>query len=257
MEFGVQTFTIRKEQKKSLKEAFLPLIEKGILEYEIARIPFNEKTASAVKELVDAYGIRVVSIQVKPKDVFGHMDQVVVFCQKTGCRRVVISMLPFSCILGKEKRFYTFIEGLDAWYEKYEAYGIELGYHHHNWEYVTLSNQKTRMEELLTKTKKIRFVHDTYWTTKCGLSSPKQIRLFGSRLMGIHLRDLALYPKGLAVHSKDTSVGSGVIDFSRVLEEAKKAGCAYYVIEQKTKEPYEDILKSYQYCLTLREQGER
>ena len=33
MNFGVQTFTIRKKQKKDLEKAYLPLIEMGILDY--------------------------------------------------------------------------------------------------------------------------------------------------------------------------------------------------------------------------------
>jgi sugar phosphate isomerase/epimerase len=39
----------------------------------------------------------------------------------------------------------------------------------------------------------------------------------------------------------DTSIGSGVIDFSRVLCAAREVGCEYTVIEQKTDKPYEDI----------------
>jgi iron complex transport system ATP-binding protein len=105
-----------------------------------------------------------------------------------------------------------------------------------------------KMEELLEKTQKIRFVHDTYWTTKCGMSSALQIRRFGKRLLGIHLRDLALYKKGLKVLSKDAAVGEGVVDFSAVFEAAEKAGCEYYVIEQKTVKPYEKIAISLKNC---------
>ena len=64
-------------------------------------------------------------------------------------------MLPFDCILGKEEKFYSFIGLLDKQYQIYEKHGITLAYHHHNWEYVRLSNGKTRMHELLNLTKKI------------------------------------------------------------------------------------------------------
>ena len=74
-----------------------------------------------------------------------------------------------------------------------------------------------------------------------GVSPDDQIREFGSRLLGVHLRDLAFKKKLLDVVPHDTSIGSGVIDFSRVLYAAREVGCEYMVIEQKTDKPYEDI----------------
>ena len=244
MKFGVQTFTIRKFQKKDIKSAYLSLCEMGVTELEIARMDFNEKNARAVKELADSFGIYPIAIQVKPKYVFGDVDGVVKFCQITGCKNVVISMLPFGCILGGEDRFYSFVDSLDKQCEIYRERGITLAYHHHNWEYIRLSNGKTRMTELLARTKKLRFVNDTYWTARSGVSPTAQIREFGDRLLGIHLRDLAFKKKFLDVIPYDTAIGDGVIDFSAVLDAAAEVGCEYTVIEQKTKTPFEDIGRS-------------
>lgn len=247
MNIGLQTFTIRKAQKKDMESAYLPLKKIGISDLEIARIDFNRKNAVKVKELVDKYGINPVSIQVKPKYVFGDVSGVVDFCNTVGCKNVVISMLPFECILGGEEKFYQFVDSLDNQYEIYKKHGITLAYHHHNWEYIRLSNGKTRMAELLSRTKSIKFVHDTYWTARSGVDPAKQIDEFGDRLLGIHLRDLAFKKKLLDVVPHDTAVGDGVIDFERVLTAASRVGCEYTVIEQKTDTPYEDIKKSYDY----------
>ncbi len=244
MNFGVQTFTIRGRQKNDIEGAYLPLVEMGITHLEIARIKFNRKNALKVKNAMEKQGVVPVSIQVKPKDVFGHFEQIVEFCDMTGCKNVVISMLPLDCILGGEERFYRFVNTLDFWFDKYGERGITLAYHHHNWEYIRLSNGKNRMAELLQKTKRIKFVHDTYWTARSGVSPEEQIRRFGNRLLGIHLRDLAFKKKGIDVIPHDTVVGEGVIDFTRVLIAAREVGCEYTVIEQKTRDPYGDIKKS-------------
>ena len=45
MKFGVQTFTIRKAQKKNIRSSYLPLINLGIKSFEVARIDFNRKNA--------------------------------------------------------------------------------------------------------------------------------------------------------------------------------------------------------------------
>ena len=248
MQIGVQTFTIRKAQKRNLEKAYLPLIEMGIRDFEIARIPFNRENALKIKQLMETYGIRIASIQAKPKDIHWHPERLVEFCRITECQNIVISMLPFHCILGSEKLFYRFVDKLDVWYAAFEKEGITLNFHHHNWEYVSLSNGKTRMEELLTRTEKIRFVHDTYWTARSGRDPVDQIREFGHRLTGIHLRDLTFYQKGLDVLPKDTALGQGVIDFPRVLQAAAEAGCQYCAIEQKTDTPYEALKTSWDYC---------
>lgn len=243
-DFGVQTFTVRHAQKKNIREAYLPLIALGIRRFEVARIDFNEENARTLRSLVEEFGIEIVSLQVKPKYVFGAPEKIISFCKAVGCPNVVISMLPFACILGKEDRFYRFVRSLDGWCERYAERGITLAYHHHNWEYVRLSDGETRMEVLLSETKRLKFVHDTYWTAKCGIDPQRQIEKFGDRLLGIHLRDLAFDKRGLDVASHDAAIGDGVIDFASVLSAADATACEYLVIEQKTKEPYRDIEKS-------------
>ena len=245
MQLGVQTYTVRRAQKKDFRAAYLPLCELGIKSLEVARIDFNKKNALALKSVCDELGLTVASIQVKPKYVFGTADDIIEFCKTVGCQSVVISMLPFRCILGGEKRFYDFVGSLDKMADVYQKSGITLAYHHHNWEYITLSNGKTRMRELLARTDKIKFVHDSYWTARCGISPEEQIREFGDRLLGIHLRDLTVYKKGLKVLPRDCAVGDGVIDFARLLRTAKELGCTYCAIEQKTDDPYREIEKSY------------
>ncbi len=244
MNFGVQTFTIRAAQKKDILASYLPLVDMGVSTLEVARIDFSEENARKIRTITDKYGIAPISIQVKPKYVFGDVEAVVNFCKITGCKNVVISQLPFDCILGKEDKFFRFVSSLDPQFELYAEHGITLAYHHHNWEYIKLSGGKTRMEELLERTCKIKFVHDTYWTARCGIDPAEQIRIFGNRLLGIHLRDLTFEKRLIDVKPRDTFIGDGVIDFRKVISAAGEVGCSYMVIEQKTKRPYDDIKRS-------------
>ena len=126
MDFGVQTFTILKKQKKNLEAAYLPLAQMGVRQLEIARIRFNAKTGKAVQAVAQKHGLQVAAIQVKPWHVADEMEAVLDFCRCTGCSRVVISPLPFSCIFGSEQKFYDFVDTLDALSDRYEAHGIQL-----------------------------------------------------------------------------------------------------------------------------------
>ena len=53
MSFGLQTYTIRKYQKKNLEKAYRPLADMGISGLEIARIDFTRENAIKIKELID------------------------------------------------------------------------------------------------------------------------------------------------------------------------------------------------------------
>lgn len=253
MNIGLETYTVRAEQKKSLEKAYLPLMEMGISELELARIDFTEQNARTIGSLTEEYGIKPVSIQVKPKYVFGDVGRIAAFCELTGCKNVVISMLPFDVILGREDRFYSFISTLDGFVERYAGYGLTLGYHHHNWEYVRLSNGRTRMQEILSLTG-IRIVNDTYWTARCGVDPARQILELGDRLLGIHLRDLTFRKRFLSVLPTDTYVGGGVIDFRSVLRAARETSCRYAVIEQNSSSPYDDIRRSIDYLRKIKEE---
>ena len=241
MDFGLQTYTIRDLQKKDMDAAYKMASDVGIKYFEVARIKFNRENADRVKRITEKYGIRVMSAQVKPKQVFGDVDGVVEFCKITGCKNVVISMLPFECILGSDEKFYDFIKTLDRQTEIYAKHGLTLAYHHHNWEYIKLQNGLTRMDVLLRETKKIMFVHDTYWTARSGISPDLQIKRFGNRLLGVHLRDLDFNKKLLDVIPTDAPIGRGVIDFSKVLSACDEVGCSYYVIEQNSPDPKSDL----------------
>ena len=244
MTFGVQTFTVRREQRRGLRQAYLPLAEMGIRNLEVARIDFDRKRAAELKAVTEELGLTVCSVQVKPKYIFGDPRGIIEFCKTVGCKNAVISMLPFNCILGSEERFYSFLGTLDGACELYAKEGVTLGYHHHNWEYITLSGGRTRMQELIAGTRRLKFVHDTYWTAGCGASPARQIEEFGDRLMGVHLRDLRLEGRGLDVLRRDCPIGDGVIDFSSVLRAAERVGDPYLVIEQNTADPYGDVKRS-------------
>ena len=254
MRLGIQTFTIRKAQKKSFENAYAPLAKMGVDTLEIARIDFSFANAKKLSDLLPRLGITPISVQVKPKHVFRHMDAVVDFCKAVGCKNVVISMLPFSCILGDDEKFYRFVDSLDPFCERYAAHGITLAYHHHNWEYIRLASGKTRMQELLGRTKRIKIVCDTYWVARCGVDPAKQIRELGGRLLGAHLRDLSFRGQLLKVLPLDTSLGSGVIDFRAVLCALDEVGAEYAVIEQNTKAPYEHIANSLKHLEQIKKE---
>ena len=251
MRIGVETYSIRKQQKKDLQKSCLSMIESGILDFEFVRIKFNDQNAKILKTLKDQYGLNVCGILAKPKEVFFQAEQLISFCHQTGCTNIVISMLPFEVILGNEAKFYQWINQLDQQAELYRRHGIELAFHHHDWEYAFLSNGKTRMDELLEKTNQLKFVLDTYWLSVCGRNVVDELHRFHDRLLGLHIKDVTLVQKGLRVKMKNTIIGTGILDFESILHEAEKEKCAYAVIELNTDHPVLDVKQSFLHCQTI------
>jgi hypothetical protein len=56
----------------------------------------------------------------------------------------------------------------------------------------------------------------------------------------------------MSVVGSDAAIGDGLIDFTSVLNAAKKTACRYYVIEQKTDDPYPEIEKSFKNLEAIR-----
>ena len=75
MDFGLQTYTIRDLQKKDMDAAYRMVADIGLKYLEVARIKFNRENAERVKSITEKYGLKVMSVQVKPKQVFGDVVQ--------------------------------------------------------------------------------------------------------------------------------------------------------------------------------------
>ena len=52
MKIGIQTFTVRKAQKRNFEAAYTPLANMGVGALEIARIDFSEANANALAALL-------------------------------------------------------------------------------------------------------------------------------------------------------------------------------------------------------------
>lgn len=247
---GVQLFTVRKEANRDLKKTLLRLREAGFSSFEIAYIPFAEENASIIKSLEISDSLSVSSMQVKPSLLIAHEREIASFAHEVNCPTLVVSRLPLSCILGRDREMTAFADTINQLIETYAEKGLSLAYHHHYWEYVTMDSGETRLSFLLRHCPKLRFVNDVYWSAKSGKNPPDQIREFGQRLAGIHLRDIEDYRAFTKVKTQDCELGKGLLDIPAILSEAERVSCPYLVLEQKmTKHPFESLSESRRYLI--------
>ncbi len=240
MKFGVQTYTVRHLLKKKLSVTLTLLKRRDVHGVELARIPINDMTVA----LLNQHQIEVLAIQLTYKKLKRKVKKIVDFCKMTSCNRVCVSVLPISAILGQEKALISFAKKLNKLQKIYEKHEIELGFHHHDYEFKKVG-KLTKFEILYRETNpKVKFVLDTYWATKSKVVPLDLINRVGKRLMGIHLRDYNFDDKTKKAY--DTELGRGTVDFKKVIEYGKTFA-GYMVIEQDTKHPMQSIDMSMKY----------
>ena len=244
MKIGLQLFTCRKQAQKDLFGTLEKLSALGIKYIEAARINFDDADIAAFKKAKEQFGIEVVSAQIKPHILADEFDKCLKFLKETECTTAIISVLPTECIIGSDQKLVEFCKWASELAKKYKEHGIQLCYHHHDFEFIR-SGAGTRFDIIVENmSEDMNFVIDTYWTTKAGINVEKLLNRLSGRVRGVHLRDYALYRKFIGRNPSNYALGDGVIDFNWIIEAAKANGVDYGAIEQNTKHPYSEIAKS-------------
>jgi len=244
MKIGLQLFTCRKQAQRDLYGTLKVLASLGIKYIEAARINFDDEDIKAFKRAKEDFGIEVVSAQIKPNILHDEFDKCLKFLKETDCKIAIISVLPTKNIVGTDEELVKFCQWASELAKKYKAEGIQLCYHHHDFEFIR-SGKGTRFDIIVENmSEDMNFIIDTYWTTKAGINVEKILERLSGRVRGVHLRDYALYRKFIGRNPSNYALGDGVIDFNWIIEAAKANGVDYGAIEQNTKHPYSEIAKS-------------
>lgn len=128
-------------------------------------------------------------------------------------------------------------------------YGIQFGYHNHDFEFFPLDNQLP-FDILLNETDPalVQFELDIYWINKAGFSHFDYFDKFPGRFPLWHVKDMDKSPE-----QAFAEVGQGTIPWPDTFKAAKTAGMQYFFVEQDVckRPPLESITMSYQYLKSI------
>ena len=253
---SVQLYTFRKYLKtpEQIRETLSRIKETGINNIEAARIKFTRQEAVIFQEACSKLGITIGSSQIKYKKIIRNFDKLVEIHKLWGCSYIAVSVMPTGYILKGEQGIRLFAEKLNALGECLKAEGLNLLYHHHHFEYVKYGKQ-TGLELLmeLTNPSYVNLMMDSFWTQKGGKNPVDQIVQFHDRIKIMHLRDYTIERKLRKADYvvKDCALGDGNLDILSILETAKKYNILFCPIEQNTKKPFAEVVKSTSYLKEL------
>ena len=123
--------------------------------------------------------------------------------------------------------------------------GFEFAYHNHSFEFQKFDG-KTGMDILFDNCPPhlVRAEVDVYWVKHGGEDPVTRIDKLGSRVISLHLKDMAAGPD-----QEFAPVGTGLLDFKAILDAAAILGVKYGAVEQDNcyeQSPLEAVRISYQ-----------
>lgn len=121
---------------------------------------------------------------------------------------------------------------LDAAGAQFRAAGLTLGYHNHGLEFLRFQGG-TVLDYIFAHSDPRNLVAelDTYWVQFGGGDCVEWCRKLPGRLPFIHLKDYAMTAEHKPV---DCEIGRGNLPFRRIIDEAERSGCRWFIVEQDT-----------------------
>ncbi len=116
-----------------------------------------------------------------------------------------------------------------------KPHGIALGYHNHSVEFMQVGT-RTAWEILAAETDPalVHFEADVGWIASAGVDPIDFFKRYHGRVRQLHVKDVkaGLVPN-TAMRTDPTEVGSGTVDWARVLPAAWAAGARHFYYEQE------------------------
>ena len=276
---GLQLYTLGEDVGKDLDRAFARLVEIGYRDIELPEL-YGKKPAD-IKAAADRAGLAINCLHISAYSIGGSLSissepQSIADLLKTlGASETVLPMsrMPPSFKMPADGNYQpvvvrAFAEAdADHWKRTAELlnerasalrpYGIRLGYHNHNVEFVPIG-KSTGWEILADATdpKLVTFETDIGFLGAAGIDPVAFLRRYSGRIRLLHIKDIKPTTKiNYALEMDPAVIGEGKFDWARILPEAEKAGVKYYYVEMEP--PYgiprmEAVARSFAYLTKLR-----
>jgi len=249
---GIQLYTVKDELTKNFDGTLKKVAAIGYKEVEAAG--FYNKSASEFRKAVEGAGMTIPSAHYSLQELLEGFDAKLAFAHELGLKYIICSF-PFVANPGRfhaEKYYEEISRGitLDDWKwnfdqfnrlgEKSKKAGFQFGYHNHNLEFRTL-NGVLVYDEMLRSTDPalVKMEMDIGWVAGAGHDPVVYLEKFPQRYELLHVKDIKPGPPTTEGEGNgSTELGSGTIDWKKVMAAVKKASVKHYFVEQE--DPFAD-----------------
>ena len=251
-EFGLQLWTVQDDMAKDAKGTLKSLASFGykqIESFQGNKGVFWGMTAKEFKTYMDDLGMNLISTHCNPdftikKETEKEFRKLVDAAASIGMKYLIN---PFPGQLKTQDEWKKVADGLNRQGEICAKAGLKAGYHNHHIEFKKFADGTTPEQILLegTDPKLVDFELDLYWVVKAGENPDEWLTKYKDRYRLCHVKDLYKEEKMKEIESKEkatdnfwplggsTIIGTGRIDFPKLLSTAKANGIEYFIVEQE------------------------
>ena len=250
-DFGLQLWSVRNLMDADPRATLQSLAEIGYKDIEsasggITEGKFYGMPIPEFKSFLDGIGLNTRSTHVKtgtmePEDKWTMTNMWEAFCN--GAAELGIQSVVLGYISEDERRsidqYKELCDLLNQCGEMANKYGLAMGYHNHDFEFMELDGQRP-YDLMLNETDPafVNFELDNYWIAKAGYSSIDYFNKYPGRFHYWHVKDMDDTEEKFF-----TEVGTGVIDYVSIFKNAELSGMKYFYVEQDEFRKY-DALES-------------
>ena len=250
MKVGLNLFSIKNriQTEQDFLQTALTLKDYG---YSYMQFSGADMQASQIANVVKQSGLPVYLTHSPYERIVNDLDNLMEEHRLFGCKYIGLGSLPVEARDDQDECKKT-VEKLNRAAVKMEEKGFKLFYHHHHFEFCKLFNDKTIFDYMIENAPNLNFIVDTYWLQYGGVEVISFIEKLKGRIACVHLKDYKQVSdkKGWATPNF-APVGSGVMDFKKIIAKMKEMGTEYFFVEQddasKLDDGMEQIKKSVDY----------
>ncbi len=256
---GLQLYTLGDEPQKDLDRVLARVAQIGYRDLELPGL--YGKTGRELKSAAARAGVSFSSLHVPATAMGGNtaatlsgdLSKLVDELGALGVKQAVVPIVPIPADF-RPRGANSFKEdlasallalGADHWKraaallnEKAAAlkpHGVALGYHNHNLEFAPLG-QETGWSILTRETDPglVHFEVDIGWVAAAGLDPIAFLEANRGRVRQMHVKDVRAETRAnFALDMAPTEVGSGKLDWAKILPAAYRAGVRNFYVEQE------------------------
>jgi sugar phosphate isomerase/epimerase len=252
---GLELYSLRNELKKDLAGTLKMAREWGFEQVELAGFPpmKAEDTARALSS-ADLHPVSMFVDYERFRDDF---PAVVRDARTLGVEYLICGWIPHEKTLTREDVDRA-IASFNQWGAAAAREKLRLGYHIHGYEFVPGADG-TLLHTLFNGTDPahVDYEMDVFWVVRGGGDPVALLERFGNRIRLVHLKDISKATEtgvttGQAPDEASVTLGTGTIDWQRVMKAAVNARVKWYFVEDEHPEAVKQIPQSIEYLRRLK-----
>ena len=228
--FGLQLWTVRDELAKDPKDVLKQIASFGykhVESFEGAKGMFWGMKNTEFKKYISDLGLNIYSSHFGGADNF---EKKVADAAEIGMKYLTMAWEGPGKTIDDYKKY---AEEFNKKGELCKKNGLRFAFHNHDFTFRPMEGQFAQ-DTLIkgTDSTLVDFEMDIYWVVAAGQDPEAWFKKYPGRFRLCHVKDMNKTP-GTDNGKNSVDIGTGSIDFKKVLKTAKENGMQYFIVEQE------------------------